>query len=139
MSTDEQLQYFVGKVCTVFFGPINRSFDERQILDYFVGIIEAVDGECIWSLHPLTKTRNCYFIKHIYSISEEQVLDPNKPEDAQTIKDFKERKAQTYNIKKEPPQEDVQDVGHNDSPFVDVASITQLAKKAKEQFKRANK
>lgn len=132
-----QLKYFEGKVCTIFLGPINRSLDEKQLINYFVGLIETVDEDCIWALHPVIKTRSCYFIKNIYSITEEQVLDPNNPEDAKVIQDFEEQKAKTYNAPPQPAvQEDVCEAEHNNSPFVDVASITQLAQRAKQSLKK---
>ena len=109
-------EYFVGKVCTIFAGPINRNFDERQMVDYFVGIVQSIDEKGIWTTHPITKCRNYFLWTGIIGISEEQMLDPDNPEHAKLIKEHKAKKE----LPPEPEQE---------SPYVDIDAIQKLIKK----------
>lgn len=131
------LEYFIGKVCTIFTGPINRTFQEQQLLDYFVGVVDAVDENGILMTHTITGAKNFYFFPNILSISEEQLLDPADPEDAKMIEEIKKSK-QGEQAKTPPPpppvKEDVHETEVNESPFVDVSAIHALAQRAKQSF-----
>lgn len=107
------LNYFVGKAVTILTTPINRDFDERQKCDYFVGMVVSVDSMGVMTQHPLTGCRNYYFYSQICSISEEQTLDPNDPDDAAAIKEIEERRSAPV---AQPPS----------SPYVDVDALDSL-------------
>ena len=86
----QHLDYFIGKICTVFTSPINRNYKEEQLHNYFLGIVESVDEVGI-SLKQLTGNLKTFlFLRNIVGIAEEEVLDPDNPEDAETIGRLKE-------------------------------------------------
>ena len=86
--TLKRLQYFKGKVCTVFTLRTQKEFTERQFTDYFVGVVEAIEEGGVWTTHPLTGSKNFIAISSLVGIAEEQTLDPEKPEDAALIKEL---------------------------------------------------
>jgi len=86
----QNLNHFIGKVCTVFTSPINRNYKEEQLHNYFLGVVESVDSEGI-SLGQLTGNLKTFlFFPHIVGIAEEEVLNPDDPQDAETIGKLKE-------------------------------------------------
>lgn len=109
------LKYFVGKAVTVFTGPINREFDERQKCDYFVGVVKSVDEMGIMTQHPITGCCNYYFFSQIIGICEEQMLHPENPEHAKIIDELKEKR-QTVQAPLPPDQK-----------LVDINMLSQLA------------
>jgi hypothetical protein len=117
----KHLKYFIGKAVTVITTAINRDFDERQKCDYFLGVVESVDELGIMTLHPITGCKNYYFYSQICAISEEQVLHPEKPEDAELIAELKERQNKPIVV---PPVETP-----TNNPFVDVDSLSQMRKR----------
>src|SRR6516225_8602366 len=72
------LTYFVGKACSVFTHPVNRNFNEKQLQDYFVGLVESVDARGVWTTHPITGCKNYYPMENIIAICEEQVVHDQK-------------------------------------------------------------
>lgn len=74
------LEFFKNKVVTFFVPAINRNFDEKQSIDYFVGKVVSLDDAGIWFEHPSNKFMNFIFYDKIISISEEQVLVESDPE-----------------------------------------------------------
>jgi hypothetical protein len=114
----KNLKYFVGKAVTVITTAINRDFDERQKCDYFLGVVESVDELGIMTLHPITGCKNFYFYNQICAISEEQVLHPEKPEDAKLIAELEEKRRGTPVATPEPEAQN--------SPFIDIDSLSKL-------------
>ena len=88
----DRFKYFKGKPVTVCTVEINYRFKEQQMMDYFMGILEAVEDDGIWIVHPVTKCRSYVFMNHIVSIAEEQVLYENNPEDAKIINEYRQEK-----------------------------------------------
>jgi hypothetical protein len=77
MVTEKQkrgLEYFQNKIVTFFVSPINRNFDEKQTIDYFVGKVINLDEAGIWYEHPVNKCKNFIFYDKIISISEEEII-----------------------------------------------------------------
>jgi len=136
MKNSDTLQYFVGKICTIFTAPINREFNERQNVDYFVGRVDGFDDKGILMSHVISNCKNYYFFNNVISIAEEQMVDSDDP----VVKDYESIKEQKKNqnppSKKQPQPQPQPTQYHeeevNDSPFVDIAAISDLAKKAKE-------
>jgi hypothetical protein len=94
----KQLEYFLGKVCTIFTIPINRDFKAENpttypqpVFHYFVGKVIEIDekGVFLQQWNNNKKLKSYFFIEHIVGISEEEVLDPTRPDDAKVIQDFK--------------------------------------------------
>ncbi len=87
--------YFEGRVCSILVTPVPRSFDERQFADYFVGQINSIDDDGIWTTHAITGCKNFYALDKVVAIVEEQVLYPDEnPEHARLVEEMK-KKAQT--------------------------------------------
>jgi hypothetical protein len=105
------LSYFVGKACSIFTTPINRTFTEKQLIDHFVCFVEAVDDKGVLGRHPVSGGKNFYGIAHIVAIIEEEVVH-------------------------KPPLglPDIMDAKPNKSPmtdYVNTNSLEDLAQKAK--------
>lgn len=74
-SQKNSLKYFENKVATIFVGPINRKFEEKDMIQYFVGLITKIDDSGIWYEHLSTKCKNFVFYNQIVSISEELIKE----------------------------------------------------------------
>lgn len=74
------LEYFQNRIVTFFVQAINRNFDEKQAIDYFVGKITKFDEIGIWYEHPVSKCNNFIFYDKIISISEEELVEQQMPE-----------------------------------------------------------
>jgi len=92
------LDYFLGKICTVFTVPTNRDFKSENpqtvpqpVFHYFVGRVVEVNhrGVCIEQWNNAKKLRTFFFVDHIVSISEEEILDPSNPKDREIIDEYK--------------------------------------------------
>ena len=104
--TFEYLLTFRGKVVTVCTGAINHPFNMGQMQDYFVGIVESLNPEAMVLRHHITGGRAIIFLNKVISITEEQCLDPNDPNDKLLIEAMeKKRKGQAQPPKMEeaPP------------------------------------
>lgn len=123
----KDLRYFKGKPCTISTVQVNFRFKEEQMMDYFMGIVEVIDDEGIWISHPVTKCMSYIFLKHIVSISEEQMLYDDNPEHAKIIDEYRKEKpitaAKTAVLEPSKP-----------SPFVNPEFLKEIAKKAKESL-----
>jgi hypothetical protein len=75
----EELQYFVGKVCTIITPNINWAFDKQQTADYFSGIVEKITPQGVWTIHVITKLKNFYPLHNIMAIIEEQYVSADDP------------------------------------------------------------
>lgn len=94
----DKLQYFIGKVCTLFVHPISRDFKTenpasypKQIYVYFVGLIDSIDKSGVWMTQLQTSLKTFWKWESVVGIAEEQVLDPNNEKDAEEIKQLKEK------------------------------------------------
>jgi hypothetical protein len=91
-SSVKPLQYFVGKICTIFIsGHLQRNFNDSQFNDYFVGQIDLINEDFVMTTHPATNCKNCYNLADVVAISEEQQLNPENPEDAAIIEEIRQR------------------------------------------------
>lgn len=138
----KQLEYFVGKICTIFTIPVNRDFKSENpstfpqpVFHYFVGKVLEVDEKGIflqqWNNNK--KLRSYFFMHHIVSISEEEVLDPNRPEDAKVIEDFKKinENASVQAEKKYDEIKKQRDLINNAE--IDIESLSKLSDKIKQE------
>jgi len=83
------LQYFVGKFCTILTTPINRDFKEenpasfpKSVFHYFLGFVESIQPEYIIVSQPATGLKTVFFRSNIVGLAEEEVLDEPPPEAA---------------------------------------------------------
>jgi len=119
---NESLRHFIGKVCTISTLQINFRFKEQQMMDYFMGVIDAVDDQGILMTHTVTGSKNYIFLTHVVAIAEEQVLYEDNPEEAKIIEEFKKEKPATAEQRAVP------------NKFIDPIKMAELARKAKEKF-----
>lgn len=111
---NKKLQYFVGKVCSIFTTETNRDFAKENpntflkvVYNYFMGVVESIDDDGIWiNQIPLENGAKSFFSwKFIVSIAEEPVLNPNDPKNAEIIEQFKALKEDTKkNLAVKPPE-----------------------------------
>lgn len=69
------LEYFKNKICTVITTSINRNFEEKTLIDYFVGKITKIDEAGLWYEHVQTKCLNFVFFNQLIGIAEEKVIN----------------------------------------------------------------
>jgi hypothetical protein len=154
--TIQDLQFFIGKVCSVVTTSMNRSFDEMVSREHFVIRIQIINADGIWGVHPYNKDLVSFFaLPHIISIHQEVELDLDNPEHAAMIKEYEEKTGkklkadfdsrnneQTKKEKEDllPVIEDVDLLKHSDadqvgdSTFVNIANLESLAEQSKRTF-----
>jgi hypothetical protein len=132
----DPLEYFVGKICTVFTVPNNRDFKAENpqtfpqpVFHYFVGKVLEVSskGICIEQWNNDKKLRTFFFMDHIISISEEEILDPSNPKDQQLIEEYKQINEKT--MKKATEHAEVlkkQKESMDKNPYVDISSLAKF-------------
>lgn len=136
----EGLEYFVGKVCTVFTVPTNRDFKSENpqtfpqpVFHYFVGKVLEVTprGISMEQWNSEKKLRSFFFMDHVVSISEEEILDPSNPKDLKIIEDFK--KTNESSIKKANDNLDTLKTQRENmkGKFLDIESLTGLVGQSK--------
>jgi hypothetical protein len=77
---NQNLSYFVDKICTIFVGPINRNFDEDQNLAYFIGKVLSISDSGVFIEHPSTKCKTFFNMRNITGIAEEKLMIGKPPE-----------------------------------------------------------
>jgi len=120
---NENLNYFIGKYCTITTVQINYRFKYEQMVDYFMGRVDAIDESGILVTHPTTNSKNYIFLSHIVSIAEEQYT-----EDPEIIEKYKKEKPVSAAKTAIPVPED-------NTPYVNPTGMAELAKRAREAFK----
>ncbi len=136
MKTDS-LNYFLGKICTIFTIPTNRDFKlenpqtyPQPVFHYFVGKVLEISqkGIFIEQWNNDKKLRTFFFMDHIISISEEEVLNPSNPKDLQLIEEYK--KVNTSSIKNANENVEVlkkQKEQIKNNPYIDIGSLSGLS------------
>lgn len=152
--TIQELQFFVGKVCSIVTTSMNRSFDEMVSREHFVIRIQIVNADGVWGVHPYNKDLISFFsLPHIISIHQEVELDLDNPEHAAMIKEYEEKTGKKLkadfdsrtNESKEkedllPVLDDVEIQKHSeadqvgDATFVNIANLESLAEQSKRTF-----
>lgn len=152
--TLEQLQYFVGKVCSIVTTSMNRSFDEQISREHFVVRIRELNIDGLWGTHPYNESLVSFFnLNHIISIHQEVELDPNNAEHIKMIQEYEKKtgtkvqpdigKLETKEISKsvevlpileKSPALDVEDTNAGDAVFIDIANLERLAESTKRTF-----
>jgi len=127
---DPGLEYFVGRVCTVFTVQTNRDFKSENpqtfpqpVFHYFVGKVLEVGqkGIVLEQWNSQKKLRTFFFMDHIVSISEEEILNPSDPKDKEVIDDY--RKANDDSAKMAQQAAD----GVKKTKFVDIQELSELS------------
>ncbi len=119
-----KLNHFVGKVCTISTVAINWHYKPEQMMDYFVGKIDAIDEDGIMMTHSVTNCKNYISFKYIVAIHEEQVLYEDNPDHAKIIEEFR----------KEKPLTAAKTTINQPSQFVNLNAMAEMAKKAKDKI-----
>jgi RNase P subunit RPR2 len=111
------VKQFIGKVCTIIVGPINRDFKDEahlsgkpqiypmNMLDHFMGRVIYADPQSIVIRHPIIGTETWFNLNQVVCIAEEQELDPNNPEHAKAIESYKQSIEEKQHIQQ--PQQQV--------------------------------
>lgn len=136
--TIDRLQYFVGRVCSVFTSPTCRQFDELRSREHYVVLVEEIGSDGLWGKHPYRKTMSFFPIESIVFIQEEQELNPNDPEHREMIETYEKQTGKKIlsdispkiapQIKKQEPQEEVP------VTFVDADQLDRLIKQTKMSY-----
>ena len=84
---EKELQYYVGKLCSIITKPVNLPITEATHSQWFTVRVDAIDQEQIWGTDVGRGTKSTFFFP-IVSIVEEQVItedDPNYDEVRKTL------------------------------------------------------
>lgn len=76
--TVKDLQYFIGKVCTILTNYNGLKLKDKEFVDFFVGRVESISEDCICISHLETGQKSVFF--DVISISEEQLITTDHPE-----------------------------------------------------------
>lgn len=145
--TLQNMQHFVGRVCSIVSTAMNRSFNESISREHFVIRVKEITLDGIWGTHPYNEEMLSFFtMQHIISIHEEVELNPNNPEHAEMISEYEQKsgnkvkpdvgklptvpKAEVKSILpvlSESPALAFDDTSAGDSTFIDIESIENLA------------
>lgn len=135
----QELEYFVGKVCTVFTVPTNRNYQTENpktypepMYHYFMGrIIEITSHGLImeqWAAGP-KRLRSFFNLQHIIGVAEEETLNPHDPNDAKLIKQFKEEFEGAESKAKEQVIDNKRQIDEGKEQFLDISKLAELQKK----------
>lgn len=135
----ESFDYFVGKVCTIHTIPINWKLTAEQNIDYFCGIVNSVNECGICLTNVVNHKKTFIMMPTVVAIAEETIIEGGKEEHESSVKEYSEKKNEIFkhnpNIIKEPHVDPKPVTKINNSPFVDIESMTAHIKAAKERFK----
>lgn len=133
------LDNFLDKICTIFTVTTNRDFKAENpttypqpIFHYFVGKVIEIDekGILLQQWNNNKKLKSYFFIDHIVSICEEEILDPNRPEDAKLIEDYKKINEKAIEgAEKQHEKLKTQQKIIKENPNLDITSLMNISEK----------
>jgi hypothetical protein len=128
----KDLQYFVGKLCSVFTTPMNRDFRSeaphdypKALYKYFMGVVESVTPHGLLLTQASTGLKTYFYHNQIVAIAEEELLDPNNPDDAAIIEKFQV----VPPIAQPAPQ-----VNIPDSPYADADAMMEISQQLRNKY-----
>lgn len=127
----KKLQVFVGKVCTVLTTSVcKQNFTDVQFPDFFVGLIDSIDEDGIFSKHPLTGCVNFYSWNYVVAVFQEQVIEENDPRYNQIMEEIKSQPQKQSGV---IPV----DISENQEiKFLDPESMERIAEQAKKMVQK---
>jgi hypothetical protein len=150
--TIEHMQYFVGKICTIFTQPINRNFSEQIAREHFVIRVGEITADSVWGIRLDENSAVWFRTDQVIGIQEEKELDPNNPEHKKMIEEFEKRTGKKMksdmSLLGKPEVEakksvELPVIGQNkttpkqndgDTTFVDIEALEKLAQKTKQAY-----
>ena len=122
----KKLQVFVGKVCTVLTTSVcKQNFTDVQFPDFFVGVIDSIDEDGIFSKHPLTSCINFYSWNYVVAIFQEQVIEETDPRYEKIMEEIKSKPEKKSGIMPV-------DISNNQEiKFLDPETMAKLSEQAK--------
>lgn len=113
----DKLQYFIGKICTIYTQPSNRIFTDQQHANSFCGVVSEVDEYGLWlEMLPDMKRKAFYTAHNLIGIVEEQVVPITDEQETEIKQAFAKEMASV-----QPPQQD---------DLISLDSIKNMAKNA---------
>lgn len=138
--TIEHLQYFIGKVCSIFTPQVNRSFDELHAREHFVIRVRDITVDGIWGTHPHSGMMTFFSMPHVLLITEEIELDLTNPEHVEMIKEYENKAGNKIESDIPPFQKKKALVQKEEQvPFVDIGYLEKLASQTKHQYDQMDK
>jgi ferredoxin-fold anticodon binding domain-containing protein len=124
----QELQYFVGKVCTIHTDSLSQNLDPKQMFTYFTGYIKSIDQYSV-IIERIAGGRFLTFVKmsNVVAITEEEVeeLHPENPEDAKIIDAIKSKNSQPAPLPQaKTPETQLPEMGQ----FIDPESLMKASK-----------
>lgn len=107
-------------------------YTEQQFADFFVGLVDAIDEDGIYTTHPMTGCKNFYALQYVVGLTEEQVLYRDNPEDAKIIDEYLEASQKQPQPIAIPIKGQEATPKQQSSEFVDLDVMADLAKQVKD-------
>lgn len=148
--TLQHLHYFKDKVCTIITTGMNRNFNEEIAREHFAVRVGDISVDGIWGTHPYNIELVSFFKwDHIISIHREYEIDPEDPEHAKIIEEYKQKTGESVksDLKEDQPaaknalpvlsekETPVTPKGTGDANFIDLDSLENLAESTRRAFK----
>lgn len=92
------LKYFVGKFCTIFTKSVQKQVSKEEEILYFSGFVEEVNSSYVLISNVNNNSKSIFNWSNIVGICEEEILNPEKEEDAEIINKIKENNSQNIDI-----------------------------------------
>jgi hypothetical protein len=135
---NNSLKYFVGKVCSIFVAENSRDLRAEDPQNYpasyyryFLGMVESIDEEGLL-LTQLHKGLKVFVMKkHLVAIAEEEVLNPDNPQDAEEIRQSIE------NAKELQKQSEEKPLAFKKSPYFDPEAMKRISEDLNKNFGEA--
>lgn len=141
----EHLEYFKGRVVTIFTVPTNRNFKEENPeaflsthFHYFMGQILDIDDEGILfqqvARSPEQPVLMSYYYKeHIIGVVEEEIVKDEKT--IEVLKEAHEQRIDQMNKSFEEREIKAEDFPEMKNPYVDAEALQKRAQEMAERFK----
>lgn len=128
-TTIKKLQAFVGNVCTVLTRSVCKgNFTDVQFPDFFVGVIESIDEDGIFSRHPLTGCMNFFYWPHVVGVYQEQVIEETDPRYEKVMEEIKSSPEKKGGVVPVDMPIDISD--NEEIKYLDPEAFNQIVKQA---------
>ena len=127
----EQMQYFVGKVCTIITPPMAMSLTPATHRDWFTISVDGIDHEAVIGTDVLRGTKHLFFFDApIMGIVEEQTIGPDDPR----YKDVKKQMEEEIKKQKKQATQSCDPSYEPSNNFIPIEELQQEAKELKAKW-----
>ena len=111
---------------------MNRDFQSeaphdypKALYKYFMGVVESVTPHGLLLTQASTGLKTYFFQNQIVAVAEEELLDPNNPEDASIIKKFQPAPM---------PAHTASEIVVPEGPYMDADAMMEISRQLKDKW-----